>query len=95
MDEHEINNHRINENGIPYNYYCRKCGYNEDLYYHMIENRPKEYNCPQCKTKNSMIRQFADKVITIPFQWTTDDSPKFETRPSGKRKLHPVEKDIK
>lgn len=87
--------HRDLKDGIPYPYFCTNCGFEEELYYSMNDDsRPKNYDCPICEKVNSMDRNFSGSTITIPFQWTTDDSPKFDKRPSGKRKLHPVEKNI-
>jgi len=69
-----------------YSYKCKICGLNEDLYYHMDEERPKSYQCPMCKTKNSMYRVYGNNKIIIPFQWgTTDNEIKFDKRPSRRK----------
>ncbi len=69
-----------------YTYRCEACGIEEDLYYHMNEGRPEEYNCPVCKVENSMYRVFDNKQIHIPYQWgTTDNDIKFNKSPSRRK----------
>lgn len=80
----------------PYTYYCVKCDEEEDLYYSMNDERPLEYDCPFCSAKNSMRRLFGKSSVIIPHYFTEDKgkSIKFDKRPSGKRRLYPIERTI-
>lgn len=84
------------ERPTPYVYNCSDCDEDDELYFSMRDDRPDTYDCPFCGSKNSMKRVFNDKKVHIPFQWGEDKgkSINFDKRPSGKRKLHPVENDI-
>jgi len=85
MTEKEIQKHRDISSGITYDYQCSECGYTEDLYFHMNDERPKQYKCPECGNK-TMTRIFGNKKIVIPFQWgDTDNDIKFDKSPSRRK----------
>jgi putative FmdB family regulatory protein len=71
-----------------YEYECSKCGFNEDLYYHMDEERPDTYMCPKCE-EETMRRIFGNKQIHIPPEWsTTDNKFDFSKGPSGRKHFY-------
>ncbi len=83
----DINKHRNFEAGQSvYTYKCEVCGISEDLYYYMEDERPKEYQCPNCGTENSMYRIFNNKNIIVPYFWNNEQPFDFSKKPSKKKK---------
>lgn len=87
MTEKEIEKHRDMSAGATYEYACTECEYTEDLYFHMNEDRPSNYKCPECGNK-TMRRVFGNKKIIIPFEWgSTEYESKFDKRPSKRKQF--------
>lgn len=69
----------------PYTFVCEECGFVEDLYFKMEEDRPKEYRCIKCGN-NSMHRCFGDKSVHIPLDFgSTENKISFDKSPSRRK----------
>lgn len=68
-----------------YAYVCESCKFKEDIDLSMTEDHPKEYDCPMCKEKNKMHRDFTQVTLHIPFQFTKEQFD-FTKRPRENRK---------
>jgi len=72
----------------PYCFECNNCGYSEDLYYAMNDERPQYYNCPKCETKNSMKRIY-NTPIHIPMDFASNENPiRCDKGPRGKKRFY-------
>lgn len=75
-----------NPDKTPYPYRCSICGFEEDLYYHMDQEKPKKYRCHSCGSRASMHRVFGRSSVHIPLDWgSTENKIRFNKSPSGRK----------
>ena len=68
---------------VPYEYVCSSCGYVADIEMGMMDDKPKDVECPHCH-KNTFNRNYQAAII-VPFQWTKDQF-RFDKRDRNLRK---------